>query len=294
MQTDFLSNLLSRAIVTPKAEAAAGELRPRIASLFEPSLVSSHPIPAGMEADEPAASADADKAAPAAILTSPRREQPSIKRHAPLWHESEAVAQPDFEQDAKTRVVFRNRSEAAIPTPDAGSNPLLVPPVGNSVAREGNIRQVVVTSGIPSLVAPVAPLPQIQENPKRLKPEFAPSMPRPLTDGIENSPVKPADAMPLHNRDDVHAIREQTLAPQTLPMPKTETPPRLEPALIVPDGKSPAAAQRNELQPPTIHVTIGRIEVRASAQAVAPKRAASPSAGLSLDEYLRQRQDGNR
>jgi hypothetical protein len=55
----------------------------------------------------------------------------------------------------------------------------------------------------------------------------------------------------------------------------------------VPEAPAPAA--------PIIHVTIGRIEVRATAPqaAAAPARRASAPAVMTLDEYLRRR-DGER
>lgn len=45
---------------------------------------------------------------------------------------------------------------------------------------------------------------------------------------------------------------------------------------------------------PTIHITIGRIEVRATAAATAVKRAPAKSSAMSLDDYLKQRQTGGR
>jgi hypothetical protein len=48
---------------------------------------------------------------------------------------------------------------------------------------------------------------------------------------------------------------------------------------------------------PIIHVTIGRIEVRAAPGAPAPARRAAkapPSAPLSLSDYLKQRNEGGR
>jgi len=48
-------------------------------------------------------------------------------------------------------------------------------------------------------------------------------------------------------------------------------------------------------EPPPVHVTIGRIEVRAVAAHAPPKRAAAQKpAPLSLDEYLEQRRSGRR
>jgi hypothetical protein len=50
-----------------------------------------------------------------------------------------------------------------------------------------------------------------------------------------------------------------------------------------------------EPQPaPTINVTIGRIEVKATTSAPEPKRSASTTRTMSLDEYLQRRQGGQR
>jgi hypothetical protein len=69
----------------------------------------------------------------------------------------------------------------------------------------------------------------------------------------------------------------------------TETRPYTPPAQSVPLPK-----QQLESVPPTIHVTIGRVEVRATQPAAEPKkrppRAQSPV--MSLDEYLQQRANG--
>jgi len=68
--------------------------------------------------------------------------------------------------------------------------------------------------------------------------------------------------------------------------------PRIIPArseLRVAPTQQPAPAPQ-----PTIHVTIGRIEVRAATPAQPNKSARAPSAVLGLEEYLRQRSGGRR
>jgi hypothetical protein len=45
---------------------------------------------------------------------------------------------------------------------------------------------------------------------------------------------------------------------------------------------------------PVIHVTIGRVEVRAVQPQPAPQRPAPPRPKLTLEEYLRQRDKGER
>jgi hypothetical protein len=70
--------------------------------------------------------------------------------------------------------------------------------------------------------------------------------------------------------------------------------PGLLPVAALPERGSQNMFSHNETQPASIHVTIGRIEVRAtSAQPSAPKRSAPAPAAMSLDEYLRRRSGGN-
>jgi hypothetical protein len=57
---------------------------------------------------------------------------------------------------------------------------------------------------------------------------------------------------------------------------------------------TPIATQPAATEPPTIHVTIGRIEVRATPPAAATKRSTHSSSTLSLDDYLRAREGGKR
>jgi hypothetical protein len=71
----------------------------------------------------------------------------------------------------------------------------------------------------------------------------------------------------------------------------------VQPAFI---GQSRAAAPSSEPreqlaanQPPAIHVTIGRVEVRAvMAPGPPPKAATPPGPKISLEEYLKQRNGG--
>jgi hypothetical protein len=61
------------------------------------------------------------------------------------------------------------------------------------------------------------------------------------------------------------------------------------------DIGSGAAAPAAPPPSPTIHVTIGRVEVRAAAPAApAPRKTPAQPSAMSLEEYLRQRADGGR
>lgn len=62
-----------------------------------------------------------------------------------------------------------------------------------------------------------------------------------------------------------------------------------------PPTPTPAAAERGPETPPTIRVTIGRIEVKAAASSQTKptaQRSRPPKPGLSLDQYLQQRNGG--
>jgi hypothetical protein len=60
----------------------------------------------------------------------------------------------------------------------------------------------------------------------------------------------------------------------------------------LPGLKTQSTTPETRENPPTIHVTIGRIEVKATPPTAAPKRRASASPTMSLDEYLRRRSGG--
>jgi hypothetical protein len=69
-------------------------------------------------------------------------------------------------------------------------------------------------------------------------------------------------------------------------------------AIPLPTGPAPQWRPAAPPQPPTIQVTIGKVEIRAVTPppAAAPQRSAErrAAARLSLDEYLRQRNEGRR
>jgi hypothetical protein len=107
------------------------------------------------------------------------------------------------------------------------------------------------------------------------------------------------EPLPSTRLERTELLRRETREIRTVEpaAPVTPTPaglvvqPRVEraaPASLPEVPQAPAPA-------PTIHVTIGRIEVRATAPqgAAAPARRASAPAVLTLDEYLRRR-DGER
>jgi hypothetical protein len=62
----------------------------------------------------------------------------------------------------------------------------------------------------------------------------------------------------------------------------------------LPQHPLPAATQASNANPsePVVHVTIGRVEIRAVPAPPAPKRAAPTKPALSLSDYLQRRGGG--
>lgn len=85
----------------------------------------------------------------------------------------------------------------------------------------------------------------------------------------------------------------EPLTPAIQPRPVSPAQPRINPASPSAFGE-PSNPRARGAEAPTIQVTIGRIEVRATPPpAPVPKpRPASPT--MSLDDYLRQRNEGRR
>jgi hypothetical protein len=69
-----------------------------------------------------------------------------------------------------------------------------------------------------------------------------------------------------------------------------EVQPQISP---LPEHVTPAPSAMPESAPaPTIQVTIGRVEVRATPATVSPRKPVAGPAVMSLEEYLRQRSAG--
>jgi hypothetical protein len=106
-------------------------------------------------------------------------------------------------------------------------------------------------------------------------------------------------ASPQHPEAAESAVRSASSAPEplfSLPRKEPATPaqailvPRLPPQLVA-QPVQPAVSQPAE---PVVHVTIGRVEIRAVSAPATPKRAAASKPALSLGDYLDRRSGGRR
>jgi hypothetical protein len=138
----------------------------------------------------------------------------------------------------------------------------------------------------PSIVSPQPLLPFSALSSTNLQPSVQPLG---STTGDPRTREASHNADSLTERQDKFSQRLQPTEPSTGPSGiqlQPQITPRIEPSLL----GFPAVA--TPPPPPTIHVTIGRIEVRAQTAAPAKSEPRSPAPALTLERYLSQRSGG--
>jgi hypothetical protein len=263
MPNDFLSNLSARAIQTPEAESAPapGGLRPRLASLFEPASAALMPGQDVSEAGDQIENASQPTAA----------ERPGSDQDQNLRFN---YRRPD---PSAPVLIERIREEHFTEINPAGNWPKLIQPLSAPILRTEK-----------EAAAPSALMPVIQPPPSP-KPQPAPD-----PDRQSSAPAQPVPDKTVEQRVSMRVTPEQIILTRREQQPKTDAR-QLVPAQVSERGQTQASlTSPNAAQAPTINVTIGRIEVKASNPAPLSKRSASAPVHMSLDEYLRQRQGGTR
>jgi hypothetical protein len=115
----------------------------------------------------------------------------------------------------------------------------------------------------------------------------------PAARGVDTPPTPAPRTMRAETRDEIPAIGPPPERPRR---PSLEPRPERRP---VPSVSTAVRADRERMappEPPTVHVSIGRVDVRAivAPPAASPARPPSSTNRLSLEEYLRGRQRGPR
>ncbi len=261
-------DLLHRAVHDHTDEAlrtTVSQSAPSLASLLSrPSLT-----PASIVSQPPSQERDASAktttqaSSLATLLSSPSLTPQTVVAPAPVvsrptWHEPDALTGTTTQAPTDRSITIQN----GIPRAPSTTTPLLGQPEPVMVDREhadqGHSSQPGVPHAIVALRAP--------------GPDDAKSASHPLVTPIiervdrvrENSDQGPVDRL------------------STVRMPRLLT------AASRPMSRAQASA------PPEIHVTIGRIEVRATLPPTPVKRAAPAQPAASLEEYLRSRSGGKR
>ncbi len=281
--SDYLGNLAARSL-----DPAGIALRPRLASRFEP-IAPSPSLAVERWAEEPPTLETA-----AEEIDSPARP---VRAARPRIVSSETVVEEE-PAPVRRRRPRRNLEEVA-------QEPL------SETARPRDVRLAVSAPATATAVSPLG-LPA-----RRSVSPFEPSPPGPLSRGERGNAIPTGFAHP--DRLQLVTVREPALrqdAPELSPLsprapretgsgskgskaipPAPPTRVVLEPRLTLappaPPPVFPASPRASEAPAPTIQVTIGRIEVRATpppAEASRPRPAANST--LSLEEYLRRRSQG--
>ncbi len=279
--TDFLSNLAARAI------NAAPVIQPRPLTVFEPwptdGALGARRLPDIMPDDASTVETALDGTRPTreAAPAEPNPATPIMA--ARTMEETSRAASPSTRSDFAARAAAP-RDQAALPaiapiaervTSPTVAAPQLTPPIINHPDEPR--RPAEPTSPAERLIVERERIDREPEKPpvpvltpqtilieRPAAPATSPSIVQPVVERVIDRREKIA---PPDRSRDVRSASAPTTANETLPEP-------------------PA--------PPVIHVTIGRVEVRATPTPAAPRRAAHSTPTLSLEDYLRSRNGGRR
>jgi hypothetical protein len=172
----------------------------------------------------------------------------------------------------------------------------ILPPQPAELPRSHEETKNVQPAIVPLLAQPAMPRAGIDraiESPSRLNLGVALQTQRDAPDQQSEHPMatKPM-SVSVNQAKVIHERVEITRVEPHLRMAATQS--QLVPAIPPLEPRREPLKIENEPPSPTIHVTIGRIEVKATTSLPSPKRIASSSPTMSLDEYLRRRQGGER
>ncbi len=283
MSNDFLSHLTWRSLRSTEVDSTTSELRPRIASRFEPPVTPIMPL--------------GDTPLEAEVAYGAESMQAVRPRAMPMHHEHGVDEQARLSDRDQAQAMANRVAHLEIPAPQVAVRSETPP-----VASSPNGAEPMATSSMGSNERPVAqPEPTLPAS-RRLAP-IEPAQPI----GIDSGPARDdtlqwsatsvaqrqatlAVAAPL-NKVVPDRIKIAQLAAKSL---TSATEARLVPATAMPERKPQPLEVEAVPRAPTIHVTIGRIEVRAAPPIASPRRTPPASPAMSLDEYLRQRRGGDR
>ena len=294
---DFLTTLAMQSIAAGPAAAPSSNVQPHPGSRFEPVRPQDHPAadlsaPMGVEEvlvereapafpnpdlpmREPPVSRPPPAAAARASASRPANAPEEGPRHAAHSEDGGLLLHPSVVMTGPGEMHYHTHTQthhhSALRHDEVEEEAL-------HDTTMGRIEQF-VSSSLPHASAPerdttVEPAPH---RPPRLAVTDVPDTP------------EPSGATPPRTAGEAARI-EMVQSVVRAPEPATVITPRLEPAAPL----KPKGLASHVEPPPTIHVTIGRIEVRAALPAAPQARKTGRAPVLTLDEYLRQRNGGGR
>jgi len=292
--SDFLSHLVARSLGVTHSAGQAETVQPRPISRFDPAAQ-------GLTVPEPLEDQAAELPA---VSQSPRNEPP----RAPLRYFDDrpatmtALAPPSPiaplppREPMTVRAIEPPRDERVI-VPPAPPTPALLKE--STAPADGSAPHTMTSSHIVERLMrePVVERDTVAAREtvieRTIERELATPhepLPRPAPGALHAQTPQPAAPQRADERFDPVVQPRVTVAPSVAVVQ-----PRVS---VAPPASSRIAASQPEAAhheaTPTIHVTIGRIEVRAAPPAASVKRSRPASAGMSLEEYLRSRDGGRR
>jgi len=273
--SDYLGALISRAY------DALDVVRPRPVSRFERQSPELESVPRGgavaLVAREPDSITGA-RGLPVGIAS----PDPGVAEHR---QRATAVAAPGevsafFPHDDALRVRRLQTTESPVPRVTTTTPAPLSPRASDAGVKQASTPQ---PERIEAGPAATTPMRQTRIQPIR-------------REVIVERQAEPGKVRPPTPSQPSHATTLAVLPAAGLPHPIPNSPPRpIESAAVIEPRLAAQASQRSAppSEPPAIHVTIGRIEIRATSPAASPVRRQhrEPSV-MSLDEYLKQRARG--
>jgi hypothetical protein len=300
MQNDFLSSLSSRALQNPVVEAPARELQPRLASRFE--NLEAPVASAAYQAPNPENFVEVDAEGPRRPMPVQGQSRTRVVQKDLIPNQRSefgllTVPERRFEESehflkgAETLTVPNPRRPMLVED-QVDMSPILPVSVERSAFSSSPRRNEDIQE------PEISPLPDrasFGENPDKTSETHLETaqLPSPSSDPRSAAPPLglPADLPGIQPKIIPERI-EITRLERQLPLPANGS--QIVPSLDLPRLKTQSTTPEAQEQPPTIHVAIGRIEVKAAPPVAAPKRRASASPTMSLDEYLRRRSGGER
>lgn len=281
--TDFLTDLLGR------GRGETIELAPRLPSIFEPMT----PEAFQSEWDGPVAPPPAgDETQPTVLPSLPPRRVPAEGTPPPTGSTAEWNP-PSTAPRTYDDVVALRRPVADADAGAARSAMVEVPdrrPVTpNVVARTESVADMLGPSRKepPAVSEATRTRPDDDARPVRPDPgeHQHPSTPRPAS-ADHRSGQAPAPGV-RHRHDPAPPADDSSRRPGTVPTTLWPQAPRVPPRRAEPRPVS--VGDTGDPPEPTVHVTIGRLEIRAVPAAAPPARRARSVPPMSLDEYLTER-----
>ena len=304
MPTDFLTSLSSRVLQPPEADVTGSGLKPRLTSRFENPEAPSTPFASREPASETWVDAESLEHKRSLDISSasehdriqgaqkrPVQEISGLGMGMATQHRLEE-SKRFFENDMKPVVANLLKTMPSLqhsesfPTKSAPVSMERAESLAASQKSENN-PQLRFSPVSATLSAPPPPSRPVETHNHIMQPP-------PASLDLKNimQASAPSAAPPLS---------QTKVVPERIEITRIErqSQPAVNAPQIVPSLELPAFQPQNRMpetqeQSPTIHVTIGRIEVKAATPAAAPKRGAPAPPAMSLDEYLRRRAGGDR